>query len=66
MRLKLKRTTTGHPYKNTTHYLYNDWSRSIMKKTKFWIVVCVLLIGVATSFYFIGYKVAYDRIEIES
>ena len=34
-----------------------------MKKTKHWIVICLLLTTVAISFYFLGYKISYDRIE---
>ena len=34
-----------------------------MKKKRNLLVVCLLLLVVAVSFYFIGYKVAYDRME---
>ncbi len=34
-----------------------------MKKPKHRIVICLLLITVAISFYFIGYKISCDKIE---
>ena len=36
---------------------------NIMKKTKHWILICLLLTTVAISVYFLGYKISYDRIE---